>query len=58
MFPILGNYQEGVRNAKIYKTANGDYGVIVYDADTDYNEFDSFKDINSAEKFAKNWVLL
>jgi hypothetical protein len=57
MMPILSNYQEGTRNAKVYKTATGEYGVLVYDADDDYNGFDSFNDINSAEDFAEDWVL-
>jgi hypothetical protein len=57
MTPILSDFQEGTRNAKVYKTANGDYGVIVYDADTDYNGFDSFNDITTAEDFAEDWVL-
>lgn len=55
--PILSNYQEGSRNAKVYKTASGDYGAIVYDADTDYNEFESFQNIQDAEDFAEDWVL-
>jgi hypothetical protein len=57
MTPILSEYQEGTRNARVYKTASGDYGVIVFDADTDYNGFDSFGDINTAEDFAEDWVL-
>jgi hypothetical protein len=57
MMPILSNYQEGTRNAKVYKTASGDYGVIVYDADDDYNEFQSFVDEDLAEEFAEDWVL-
>lgn len=55
--PILSNYQEGTRNAKVYKTATGEYGVIVYDADTDYNAFDSFVNEELAEQFAEDWVL-
>ena len=57
MMPILSNYQEGTRNAKVYKTASGDYGVIVYDADNDYNEFQSFPAEDDAEQFAEDWVL-
>jgi len=57
MMPILSNYQEGTRNAKVYKTATGEYGVLVYDADDDYNGFDSFSDIDTAEDFAEDWVL-
>jgi len=57
MMPILSDYQEGTRNAKVYKTASGEYGVIVYDADTDYNEFQSFVNEDLAEEFAEDWVL-
>lgn len=57
MTPILSEYQQGTRNARIYKTASGDYGVIVYDANDDYNEFESFIDEDLAEQFAEDWVL-
>ena len=57
MTPILSDFQEGTRNAKVYKTANGEYGVIVYDADTDYNEFQCFINEDLAEEFAEDWVL-
>lgn len=57
MMPILSDFQEGTRNAKVYKTASGEYGVIVYDADTDYNEFQSFVNEDLAEQFAEDWVL-
>lgn len=57
MTPILSEYQEGTRNARVYKTASGDYGVIVYDANDDYNEFESFIDEDLAEQFAEDWVL-
>jgi hypothetical protein len=57
MMPILSNYQEGTRNAKVYKTATGEYGVIVYDADTDYNGFESFVNEDLADHFAEDWVL-
>jgi len=57
MMPILSNYQEGTRNAKVYKTAIGKYGVIVYDAQDDFNGFESFSSIDLAEDFAEDWVL-
>jgi hypothetical protein len=57
MMPILSNYQEGTRNAKVYKTAIGEYGVIVYDAQDDFNGFESFSSIDLAEDFAEDWVL-
>jgi hypothetical protein len=57
MMPILSNYQEGTRNAKVYKDASGSYSVIVFDAQDDYNGYESFPDINAAEDFAEDWVL-
>lgn len=56
MMKILSEYQEGTRNAKVYKTANGEYGVIVYDSQDDYNGFDSFPVVEKAENFAEDWV--
>ena len=57
MTPILSEYQNGTRNARVYKTNSGDYGVIVYDAQDDYNGFESFDNIELAENFAEDWVL-
>jgi hypothetical protein len=57
MTPILSNYQEGTRNAKVYKNANGEYGVIVFDAQDDYNGYESFRNVDEAEDFAEDWVL-
>lgn len=37
LMPILSNYQEGSRNAKVYQTHNGEFGVIVYDWTFDYD---------------------
>lgn len=56
LMPILSNYQEGTRNAKVYKTTNGEFGVIVYDAQEDYNGFASFPTEEDAENFAEDWV--
>jgi hypothetical protein len=56
MFLILSDFQNGDRNAKVYKTTLGDYGVILYDAQDDYNEFKSFPVIEQAENFAEDWV--
>ena len=56
MMNIISNYQQGTRNAKVYKTETG-YGVILFEAETDYNEFSSFTDIDSAEDFAEDWVV-
>ena len=57
MMPILSNYQEGTRNAKVYKDASGEFCVIVYDADNDYNGYDSFSHLNDAENYAEDWVM-
>lgn len=57
VMPILNEFQNGSRNARVYKTANGEYGVITYDSNDDYNGFQSFDIIAEAEKFAKYWVV-
>jgi outer membrane receptor for ferric coprogen and ferric-rhodotorulic acid len=57
MMPIISNYQEGTRNAKVYKDANGRFAVVVYDADDDYNGYESYTNIDEAEDFAEDWVL-
>ncbi len=56
IMPIISNYQEGTRNAKVYRTTNGEWGVIVFDAQDDYNGFASFSNEESAENFAEDWV--
>ena len=53
---FLSDYQEGTRNAKVYRTGNGEYGVIVFDAQDDFNGFKSFPSEESAEVFAEDWV--
>ena len=57
MTPIISDHQQGSRNAKVYKTFNGGYGVVVFDAETDYNGFQSFDSIDLAEDYAEDWVL-
>ena len=57
LLPILSNYQHGTRNAKVYKTRTGEWGVIVYDAQDDYNGFASFATEEDAEIFAEDWVM-
>jgi|Laugrespbdmm15sd_2_1035082.scaffolds.fasta_scaffold234472_2 hypothetical protein len=52
----ISEHQQGTRNSRVYKTDYG-YGVIVFDAETDYNGFEAFADINSAEDFAEDWVM-
>jgi hypothetical protein len=41
----------------VYKDASGNFSVIVFDAETDYNAHESFSYINDAEDFAEDWVL-
>lgn len=57
LMKILSNFQEGLRNAKVYKTTNGDFGVLYYDATVDYNEFASFTSLDLAEDSAEDWVM-
>ena len=57
LMPILSNYQQDTRNAKVYRTTHGEWGVIVYDAQDDYNRFASFGSEEEAETFAEDWVL-
>ena len=57
MTPILSEYQQGTRNARVYRTANGEYGVVVYDAQNDFNWFQSYSTLEDAENFAEDWVL-
>lgn len=54
---ILSEYQSGTKNARVYKTANGEWGVLLYDASDDYNEFKSFPSEQDAEDCAEDWVL-
>jgi hypothetical protein len=54
---ILSEYQNGLLNARVYKNKNGEYGVVVYDAETDYNGFESFTIEEDAEDYAEDWVL-
>ena len=56
MTPILSEFQEGTRNARIYKTNMGEWGVITFDAEDDYNGFESFHNEDDAEIFAEGWV--
>lgn len=56
LLPILSNYQDGTRNAKVYRTRNGEWGVLVYDSADDYNGYASFDSEELAENFAEDWV--
>ncbi len=57
VLPIISDYQEGTRNAKVYKDNSGRFSVIVYDSVDDYNGYESFDNIDDAEDFAEDWVL-
>jgi hypothetical protein len=56
MTPILSEYQEGTRNARIYRTAMGQWGVITFDSETDFNGFEAFNNEDDADVFAEGWV--
>ena len=56
VMPILSDFQHGTRNARVYKTSNGDYGVILFDSEDDYNEFRSFSTKEAADTLAQEWV--
>ena len=57
MTPIISEYQNDTRNARVYRTAHGGWGVVVFDAQDDYNGFESFDNEEDAEVYAENWVL-
>ena len=57
LLPILSEYQDGTRNAKVYKTPSGEYGVLMYESETDYNGFEVFPTEDLAEHRAEWWVL-
>ena len=56
MTPILSEYQHGTRNARVYRTAMGEWGVVVFDSSNDFNGFDSFSNEDEADLFAEGWV--
>lgn len=56
MLATLSEYQEGLRNARVYVTQTGHYGVVVFDALTDFEQFKSFVTEQEAEDFAEDWV--
>ena len=53
----LSEYQEGLRNARVYKSNNNMYNVIVYDGNSDEEYFYSYASLSVAEDFAEDWVL-
>ena len=56
MTPILSEYQHGTRNARVHRTANGEWGVVVFDSVDDFNGFKSFPREDEADLFAEGWV--
>lgn len=54
---VLSEYQEGLRNVKVYKSKNNMYNVVVYDGDLDEEDFYSYNSLQIAENFAEDWVL-
>lgn len=57
LLPILSEYNDRTKNARVYKTPNGEYGVLTFDSETDYNGFEVFRTEDEAEHFAECWVL-
>ena len=57
MTPILSEFQNGTRNARVYKTNMGQWGVITFDSADDYNGFESFPNEDDADIYAEGWVL-
>jgi len=53
----LSEYQEGLRNARVYKSNNNMYNVVVYDGNVDEEDFYSYSSLEVAENFAEDWVL-
>ena len=53
---FLSDFQHGTKNAKVYTLSNQRFGVICYDAQDDYNGFQSFMTEEDAENFAESWV--
>ena len=59
-FIKLSEYTDGKQNktSRVYITAgNSRYMVLLYAAETDYNEAVFFDDEQKAEDFAEDWVL-
>ena len=54
---MISEYTEGMRNAKVMKMANGQYFVLIWDANREIDEQKSFNNLEAAEDFAENWVL-
>lgn len=54
---ILSEYSEYPYNARVYKTKKGEYGVLTYIAEEDYNDVKFFSTEQQADDYAEDWVL-
>jgi hypothetical protein len=54
--PILSEYQNGTKNARVYKTETGEFGVLLFEATDDYNEFRSYPSFDEADGESAKWV--
>jgi hypothetical protein len=53
---IISEYQEGTRNARVYKTNVG-YGIMLFDAADQYDDVTFADFLEDAEAYAESWVL-
>jgi hypothetical protein len=54
---ILHNYQQGTKNAKVYKTGGKQYAVLMYESTTDYNSAEFFNSEEDAENRGEDFVM-
>lgn len=54
---VLSEYMEYPYNARVYKANNGEYGVLMYIAEDDFNDVKFFNTEQQAEDFAEEWVM-
>jgi hypothetical protein len=53
---ILHNYQQGTKNAKVYKTGK-QYAVLMYESTNDYNSAEFFNSEEAAENRGEDFVM-
>ena len=53
---ILHNYQQGTKNAKVYKTGKK-YAVLMYESTNDYNSVEFFNSEEDAENRGEDFVM-
>lgn len=56
MSGFLSEYQMGTRNARVYVTSTGTFGVVTFESESDYNGFETFGNETEAENYAEDWV--